>query len=217
MIEHGPDPKTNSRLATVIAAAKKVGFPKISIESAIARGQGLSPSGAALEFLTIEAMIPPSVAIIVECETDSKLRTLNDLRLIIKEAGGSVTPTQHLFDRKGKIVCENPEGVGEEEIFDRGVEAGATDVETLPDGSVIVSTESSETTSVAQILSESSALKIVSSNITWDPKEEMMVEVPNPEVLSSSLGMLSGIFCAIEPLIIIKTRSTKSQASRTYM
>jgi transcriptional/translational regulatory protein YebC/TACO1 len=61
--EYGPDPKINPRLATVITTAKKMGFPKASIESAIARGQGVSPNRAPLENVTIEAMIPPSVAV----------------------------------------------------------------------------------------------------------------------------------------------------------
>lgn len=69
---YGPDPASNPQLAAVVATAKEQGVPKATIENAIARGQGISPKGAALENLTIEAMIPPSVAIIIECQTDSK-------------------------------------------------------------------------------------------------------------------------------------------------
>ena len=66
--DHGPDPNSNARLATLIAGAKKSGFPKSSIENAIARGQGLSPTGAALEMVTVEAMLS-SMAVIIECQT----------------------------------------------------------------------------------------------------------------------------------------------------
>ena len=72
--EYGPDINTNPRLAGLVVHAKKAGFPKSSIESAIARGQGVSPSGAMLETMTIEAMIPPSIAAVIECQTDSKAR-----------------------------------------------------------------------------------------------------------------------------------------------
>ena len=186
--QHGPDPQFNPRLAAVITAAKRQGFPKASIESAIARGQGRSPTGAALESLTIEAMVPPSLAVIVECQTDSKARTLNDIKLAIKESGGTMTPTSHMFDRRGKIVFEGSKDVGEEEIFDQAIEAGATDVQMEEDGKVIVYAESSQTTAVAETLAKSSGLKAESLDIIWDPKEDMMVDVASPEMLDSFLG-----------------------------
>ena len=192
--QYGPDPQFNPRLATVITAAKKQGFPKASIENAIARGQGRSPTGAALESLTIEAMVPPSVAVIVECQTDSKARTLNDIKFAIKESGGTMTPTSHMFDRKGKIVFEGSKDVGEEEIFDQAIEAGATDIQMEDDGKVVVYAESSQTTAVAEILTKSSGLKVESLNIVWDPKEDMMVDVASPLVLDSFLGDCNHIF-----------------------
>ena len=186
--QYGADPQFNPRLATVITAAKKQGFPKASIENAIARGQGRSATGAALESLTIEAMVPPSVAIIVECQTDSKARTLNDMKLAIKDYGGTMTPTSHMFDRKGKIVFEGSKKFGEEEIFDLAVEAGATDVQVDDDGKVVISAESSQTTAVADTVAKSSGLKVESQDIIWDPKEDMMVNVASPEALDSFLG-----------------------------
>lgn len=186
--QHGTDPQFNPTLATVITAAKKQGLPKASIESAIARGQGRSSTGAALESLTIEAMFPPSVAVIVQCQTDSKARTLNDMKAAIKESSGIMTPTSHMFDRKGKIVFEAPEDIGEEEIFDQAVEAGAIDVQTEEDGKVAVYTESSDTKAVADALAKSSGLKLRNLDIVWDPKEDMMVDVASPEMLDSFLG-----------------------------
>ncbi|KAJ6150993.1 hypothetical protein N7470_007587 [Penicillium chermesinum] len=64
----------------------------IVIESAIARGQGLSVTGQALEAVTIEAMFPGSVAVVVECQTDQKARVLQDIRHLIKTCGGIITP-----------------------------------------------------------------------------------------------------------------------------
>ncbi len=186
--QYGADSQFNPRLATIITAAKKQGFPKASIESAIARGQGRSPTGTALESLTIEAMVPPSVAIIVECQTDSKARTLNDVKLAIKESGGTMTPTSHMFDRKGKIVFVGSQGIGEEEIFDQAIEAGALDVQMEEDSKVVVYAESSHTTAVADALATSSGLKVESLDIIWDPKEDMIVDVAASEMLDSFLG-----------------------------
>ena len=179
----------NPRLADVVTRAKKIGFPKASIESAIARGQGVSPNGAALESLTVEAMIPPSVSVIIECQTDSKLRTLADVRLAVKDAGGTVTPTSHMFERKGRIVLENPENTAETEVFDRAIEAGAIDVETVEDGGIIVSTESSETTAIADALRHTTNLKVRNLDIIWDPKEDMMVDISLREGIDAFLGM----------------------------
>ena len=186
--QYGPNPQDNARLAAIITAAKKQGFPKASIENAIARGQGRSATGAALESLTIEAMIPPSVAMIVEYETDSKARTLSDFKLAVKKSGGSMTPTSHLFDRKGKIVFEGSVRIGEEEIFDQAIDAGALDVQMGEGGKVVVFAEPSHTTAVADALATSSGLKLESLDIVWEPKEDMMVDVASPEVLDGFLG-----------------------------
>lgn len=178
----------NSRLTDIITKAKKIGFPKASIESAIARGQGISPSGVALENLSIEAMVPPSVSVIIECQTDSKLRTLSDLRHAVKESGGTVTPTNHMFERKGRLEFENIRNIDETEVFDRAIEAGAIDVEVEEGGNVVVFTDPSETTTVSTALAQTLGFKVQRSDIIWDPKDDMMVDVPSPETLEIFLG-----------------------------
>ena len=191
-IGHGPDPQMNPRLATVISAAKKIGTPKATIEKAIAIGQGISPSGTTLENVMVEVMIPPSVALIIECQTDSKKRTLENLRYIIHKAGGSVTPTSHLFERKGRIVFEKSNEIGEVEAIDLAIEAGALDVDvSLEDGSeeLIVLTEPSGLTEVVNALAHSSGLELKSSDIIWDPKEDLIVNVESSEGLNDLLGM----------------------------
>ena len=165
----GPDPITNPRLALAITRAKKDGFPKASIEAAIARGQGVSASGAKLESVTIEAMIPPSVAVVVDSQTDSKLRTLNEIRLIIKEHGGQVAPTGYLFDRKGEIVFRPKDGVGVDEILETAVEAGVLDIEEGLEGRLIVYSEPSATKHVSDVLMRQFGLTVESSEIIWDP------------------------------------------------
>ncbi|KAL8847069.1 MAG: hypothetical protein Q9198_011251, partial [Flavoplaca austrocitrina] len=85
--KNGGDPTSNSELSTLMAQAKKAGLPKDLIERAIARGKGVSLSGDPLQTLTVEAMLPASVSTIIECQTDNKKRTLEDLRLLVKEAG----------------------------------------------------------------------------------------------------------------------------------
>ncbi|KAK3112004.1 hypothetical protein LTR53_012166 [Teratosphaeriaceae sp. CCFEE 6253] len=173
----GPDPGLNTRLADLITKAKREGFPKAGIESAIARGQGRSTSGASLEPVTVEGILPGNVGVIVECETDNKLRTLADVRLMLKEAGGSATPSAYLFQKKGRVVLESRDGVEAEQVLEVALEAGATDVEDDEDGRIVVSTEPGETTTVGDALAKALGLQIAASEILWDPNEDTKIEV----------------------------------------
>lgn len=168
----GPDPNANPRLATAIAKAKKEGFPKASIEAAIARGQGISASGAKLESVIVEAMVPPSVALVVNSQTDSKLRTLNEIRTVITKHSGQVTPTGYLFDKKGEIVFKAKQGVGVDEILDSAVKAGALDIEEGDNGQLVVYSEPNARKAVADKLITDFGLEVESSEIIWDPNTE---------------------------------------------
>ncbi|KAK5703224.1 hypothetical protein LTR97_004173 [Elasticomyces elasticus] len=189
----GPDPSLNTRLADLVTKAKREGFAKTSIESAIARGQGRSTSGATLESLTVEAILPGNVATIIECETDNKLRTLSDVRLIVKEAGGTVTPSAYLFEKKGRIIFEPREGVGLEEALESALDVGATDVEEGEDGRVVVSTAPGDTKSVGDALAKALKLQISTSEIMWEPNTDTTIAVQDEktaEELSSFVDEL---------------------------
>ncbi|KAK5194224.1 hypothetical protein LTR16_007105, partial [Cryomyces antarcticus] len=171
---YGSDPNINPRLAHAIATAKKSGFAKASIEAAIARGQGVSASGAKLESLTIEAILPPSVAVVIDCETDNKLRTLADVRLLIKHHEGSVTPTNYLFAKRGRIVFQK-EGIGADEVLEGALDAGALDVTEDAEGKVVVYTEPNDTKATAETLSSLLGLEAERSDIIWDPNVDTKV------------------------------------------
>jgi len=160
--------------------------PKASIEAAIARGRGLSATGATLENVTIEAMLPPSIAVVIEAQTESKNRTLAELRLLVKEAGGNVTPVNYMFEKKGRIRIEKKEGVGIDEVLEPAVDAGALDVVEDEDGSVIVYTDPAQTTATAAALTKDAGLDIADSEIIYDPNEDTLAPLDDEAV--SSLG-----------------------------
>ncbi|KAK0268559.1 hypothetical protein LTR91_014902 [Friedmanniomyces endolithicus] len=169
----GPDPSLNTRLADLITKAKREGFAKTSIEAAVARGQGRSTSGATLESVTIEGILPGNVAVIVECETDNKLRTL--------------------ADKKGRIVFEAREGVGVEEALEPALEAGAVDVEDDGDGRVVIFTEPGDTRAVGDALHKTLGLQIAASEILWEANEDTSIGVPDgnmAEELSTFVDVL---------------------------
>ncbi|CAK1361768.1 putative transcriptional regulatory protein [Cercospora beticola] len=178
---YGPDPNANPRLQDLITKAKREGFAKASIEGAIARGQGRSLSGASLENVTIEGLLPNGVAVIVECETDSKLRTLAEVRLAIKDNGGTTTPTSYLFTKNGIVTFEKKDRVGADEALEPALEAGATDVEQDADGRIVVSTEPSELRAVGDAIASALGLQIATSEVVWIPNEETKVELPSED------------------------------------
>lgn len=152
------------------------------MEAAIARGQGKSTTGAALEAVTLEFIMPSTVAMIVDAETDNKNRTIADLRLLIKNHGGTVTPTSYLFQKKGRIAFEpDDRNLGVDDVLDEAIEAGAEDVELDEDGNIVVWTESNMTSSAGEALGKSLDLKVVSSDIIWDPNEDTKIPLEDEE------------------------------------
>ena len=189
---YGPDPALNSRLAEVIALAKKESFPKDRIEAAIARGQGRSASGASLESVTVEAILPGNVAAIIECETDNRLRTLTVVRLAVKDADGREGPSSYLFTKRGRVIFEAKDGVGEEETLDAALEAGATDVEEDEAG-IVVLTEPGETKSVSEAISSALSLNLKTSEIMWSANEDTKVDVASTEAATHLQSFLDDV------------------------
>ncbi|CAI7573375.1 unnamed protein product [Penicillium bialowiezense] len=177
----GADTKFNPRLALALSNAKRASIPKIVIDAALARGQGLSVSGQALESLTIEAMLPGNVAAVVECQTDQKARVLQDVRYIIKDNGGIVTPTTFLFERKGRVVLEKQEATDPDDYLDQAIEAGATDITTDDKGRLVLLTDPSETKTVGETFAKLSSLVIEELEMIWDPNPDSLVEVQDEE------------------------------------
>lgn len=170
------------------------GFPKALMESAIARGQGISTSGAALEKVTLEAMMPPSIAFVFDIETDNRLRTLGDVRLILKKNGATVTPTAYLFERKGRLVFDKDDrGLGVDDVLEDAIEAGAEDVHLDDKGNIVVWTDPSATTTAAEALSQSLKLAATSSEIIWSPNEDTMASVDTEETFNAVSSIMEAL------------------------
>lgn len=176
----GPDPKYNPRLTLALTNAKRAEIPKPVIEAAIDRGQGIS-KGEAFEQVTIEAILPPSVAVVIECETDAKARLLQDIRYVIKNSGGSVTPTTYLFERKGRVVFEKKDGLDPDEYLDQAIEAGATDLSVDESGRLVMFSEPNKTKGVGETLSKLAGVNVEEQEIFWDPIKDTLVSVEDEE------------------------------------
>ena len=169
----------NPRLPALIANAKKLGFPKPSIEAAIARGQGISLSGRALEPMTVDFMFPDlNVAGLIECQTDNKARTMQHIRDALKHHDGTATPASYMFDRRGKLVFLRTEipNLDENKLFEVAVEAGAEDIDVGTE-EVVVLTSPNEVAAVAELLTAQLGMKPERQELVWEPKEDATVEL----------------------------------------
>lgn len=196
----GAEISSNPKLADLVTKAKKEGFAKASIEAAIARGQGRSLTGASLERLTVEGILPNNVAVIVECETDNKLRTLAKIKLVIKDNGGTATPSSYLFEKRGRIVFDQKDGVGLDEAMEPALEAGATDIDVLEDDCVVVYTAPEETKAVGEAVSNALGVEIKTSDIVWDPNEDTKTVVPSEDA-AQDLAMFMDIMVEEESTV----------------
>lgn len=150
-------------------------------------------NGQALEPLTIEAMLPGSLAAVIECQTDQKARALQDIRHAIKKYGGTVTPTAFLFEKKGRVVMEKKEGLNADDFLDHAIEAGAADIVTDEEGRLVIFTDPSETKKVGEAFAKSAGLTIEELGIFWDPNQDTLVEIQDEEqakAVDSLLGAL---------------------------
>lgn len=125
----GGDPDGNPRLRSAILAAKTENMPKDNIDRAIKKGTG-ELEGEVYEEILYEGYGPSGVAILVECMTDNRNRTVADIRHYFAKSSGNLGESgcvAWMFDKKGLILVEKDK-YSEEEIMDLALEAGADDV-----------------------------------------------------------------------------------------
>ena len=125
----GGDAEGNPRLRTAILGAKAENMPKENIERAIKKGTG-ELEGVSYEEANYEAYGPGGVAVLIDCLTDNKNRTVADIKHICdRHAGRLGEPgcVSWMFEKKGVIVFDK-EKAEEEQLLELALEAGAEDV-----------------------------------------------------------------------------------------
>ncbi|KAK7398098.1 hypothetical protein QQX98_012533 [Neonectria punicea] len=192
---YGDNLNFNPQLANAITAAAKASIPKHLIEAAVARGQGRSTTGAQLESMSLEVLMPPDIVMIVDAETDSKTRTLQDLRLVVKKAGGVVGSTAFYFTRRGRAVFKSKEGGPTlSEIMDEAIEhEGMEDVEELPDGDFLAWTQPNTIMAITEALSKKFGMEVLDSEIVWAPNEDTKVSIDSSVQAETLDGLFSGL------------------------
>ena len=136
----GGDPVHNPRLRTAIDKALAQNMTKDNLERAIKRGSG-ELEGAQYEEIRYEGYGPGGVAVLVECATDNRTRTVGEVRHAFSKHGGNLGTegsVAYLFKKLG--VLSYAPGSSEDKIIEVALEAGADDVVTDDDGHIEVLT-----------------------------------------------------------------------------
>ena len=125
----GGDPEGNPRLRVAVQAAKAQNMPKDNIARAIKKGTG-ELAGTSYEEYNYEAYGPGGVALMMNCLTDNKNRTIADIKHIFERHGGNLGEpgcVSWMFEQRGLVVFEK-KSVEEEKLLDLALEAGAEDI-----------------------------------------------------------------------------------------
>lgn len=159
----GHDPEANFALRLAIEKARNENMPKDNIERAIRRGAGLDKdSGNEIEEISYEGYGPNGIAVLVECLTDNRNRTIADVRRVFTRANGNLGEPGSVawqFESKGYIVFNTIDdegidtGIDPEELFMVALDSGAEDV-LISDDVVEVYTERANFAQVMQALAD---------------------------------------------------------------
>ena len=125
----GGNPDGNPRLRTAVEKAKEANMPQDNIKRAIQKGTGELP-GVSYEEITYEGYGPGGVALLIECLTDNKNRSVSEVRHVLSKLNGSMGETgcvSWMFHQKGYIVVDKT-AAGEDELMSLALDAGAEDM-----------------------------------------------------------------------------------------
>lgn len=129
--EKGGDPTMNAHLRAAVDRARAASLPRDNIERAIQKGVGGGAEGH-IESLTYEAYAPGGTALIIECLTDNRNRTANDVRHLVTKNGASFAATgavTYLFDHLGVVHVPAALPTSRHDEMELTlIDAGATDI-----------------------------------------------------------------------------------------
>lgn len=176
--EGGDDPDSNPRLRTAMDKAFASNMNKEAVERAVKRGAG-GGEGSSYEEIRYEGYAPGGIAILVECQTDNRNRTVGEVRHVFSKHGGNLGTdgsVAYLFETLGVITF--PPDSDETEIMEAAAEAGARDVSTDADGYVEVTTEADDFHGVKKAL-EAAGLTPERADIVQRAHTEVPVDEDN--------------------------------------
>ena len=188
----GPDPNTNARLRLAVDKAYESNMPKENVERAIKRGSG-ELDGVNYEEIRYEGYGIGGAAVMVDCMTDNKTRTVADVRHAFTKYGGNLGTdgsVAFLFKHCGQLVFAP--GTNEDKVMEAALEAGAEDVISNDDGSIEVICSPNDFVAVKQAL-DKAGFKAELAEVTMKPTIEN-------ELRGEDAGKMQKMIDALEAL-----------------
>ena len=187
----GGDPGSNPRLRLALDKALGANMSRDIIDRAVARGAGAADTDDMVE-LSYEGYGPGGVAVMVECMTDNRNRTVAGVRHAFSKSGGALGTdgsVAYLFTKKGIISFANAD---EDALMEAALEAGADDVETNDDGSIDVYTSPFDFGTVLDAL-EAAGFKPENANVSMIPSTEVDLTADDAPKLLRLIDMLEDL------------------------
>lgn len=167
----GADLASNPRLRLAVEKAYDQNMPKDNVERAIKRGSG-ELEGVNYEEVSYEGYGIGGVAVMVDCMTDNRVRTVADVRHAFTKYGGNLGTdgsVSFLFKHCGQLLFAP--GTNEDKLMEAALESGAEDVINHDDGSIEVITDPYEFIAVKEAL-DKAGFKAELSEVTMKPSTE---------------------------------------------
>lgn len=190
--EGGGDTDSNAALRIAVDKALGVNMTRDTIERAIKRGTG-DLDGVSYEDIRYEGYAPSGIAVLVECSTDNKNRTVAEVRHAFSKYNGNMGTegsVAYMFEKVGVILM--PEGSDEEQVMDVVLDAGAEDIVTHDDGSVEITCPAEAYTDVVTAL-EQADMKPESSEVVQKADNEIALSDDDAEKVMKLVDALEDL------------------------
>lgn len=188
----GGDPAGNPRLRLAVDRALAQSMPKDNIERAIKKATG-ELEGVSYEEVRYEGYAPGGIAVIVECLTDNRVRTVADVRHAFSKYGGNLgTEGSVAFMFKKVGVLAYAAGADEEKITEAAIDAGADDIKSYDDGAVEVITSPEAFEAVKKSM-EAAGLAPAEANVTMRADNDVAVDGETAQQVAKLLDKLEDL------------------------
>ncbi|MCH9699718.1 MAG: YebC/PmpR family DNA-binding transcriptional regulator [Gammaproteobacteria bacterium] len=188
----GPDPDSNPRLRAAIDKSLSNNMKRDTIENTIKKASG-TMEGVNYEEVRYEGYGPGGIAVLVDCLTDNRNRTVAEVRHCFTKAGGNLGTdgsVAYLFSNVGQLSYA--EGVDEEALMDTALEAGADDIIVNDDGSAEVLTPPADFDSVKKALVDAN-LEPESASVTMRASTSTELDAKDAEKMIRLLENLEDL------------------------
>ncbi|MCK5901971.1 MAG: YebC/PmpR family DNA-binding transcriptional regulator [Cocleimonas sp.] len=183
------DPNAHPRLRLAVDKALGANMTKDTIERACKRGAG-ETDGANYEEIRYEGYGPGGIAVIADCMTDNRNRTVSEVRHAFTKSGGNLGTdgsVAYLFNKLGLISFPENSDIHEDLIMDIALDAGADDVLVEDDGTIEVITSPETFAAVSKALKAEASLDIINAEITL--RAELLTAI-NAEMAEKLLRLI---------------------------